>query len=264
MGMVKERIENCFPLSLDALPGPSESNWVVRFDVTVQLSDRGSRESADYRMLVRRRENKLTVILQRVGSPYRSLRQLVTIDPRRRGGYREFLVCPRCGGRFRCLFFPWGTFLFQCRICHDLAYQSQSRDRNALERVILRDQTFGRRRPRPLGKAAHTALLAAARSPDPAAMDAFARRLGRPPKTRASSTGTSGRPRTKRKYKRGAYDKQKCGWDEAYCVKCRLPRRTAQPFYTEFSNGRPAMAGVCAVCGTKCRRATRRKDLSVK
>jgi hypothetical protein len=261
---VKERVENCFPLSLDALPGPSESSWVVCFDVTVQLGDRGSRQSADYRMFVRRRENKLTVILQRVGSPYRSLRQLVTIDPRRRGGYREFLVCPECGGRFRYLFFPWGMFLFLCLICHDLAYQSQSRDRNALERVILRDKLFGRRRPRPLGKEARAALLAAARSPDPAAMDAFARRLGRPPKNRASSTGKSGRPKTKRKYERGAYDKQKCRWDEAYCVACRLPRRIAQPAYTEFRHGRPAIAGVCSVCGTKLRRATKRKELSVK
>lgn len=261
---MKERVENCFPLSLDALPGPSESSWVVRFDVTVQLGDWGSRQSADYRMLVRRHENKLTVILQRVGSPYRSLRQLVTIDPRRRGGYREFLVCPECGGRFRYLFFPWGTFLFLCRVCHDLAYQSQSRDRNALERVILRDKLFGRRRPRPLGKQARAALLAAAQSPDPAAMDAFARGLGRPPKNRASSTGKSGRPKTKRKYERGAYDKQKCRWDETYCVACRLPRRIAQPAYTEFRNGRPAIAGVCSVCGTKLRRATKRKELSVK
>jgi hypothetical protein len=264
MGMVKERIENCFPLSLDALPGPSESSWVVRFDVTVELGDWGSRQSADYQMLVSRRENKLTVILQRVGSPYRSLRQLVTIDPRRRGGYLEFLVCPECGGRFRYLFFPWGTFLFLCRICHDLAYQSQSRDRNALERVILRDKLFGLRRPRPLGKEARAALLAAARSPDPSAMDAFARRLGRPPKNRAPSTVNSGRPKTKRKYKRGAYDQQKCRSNEAYCVKCRLAREIVAPALTEFRNGRPAIGGACAVCGTKVRRATKRKDLSVK
>lgn len=261
--MAKDLIETCFPLSLDTLPGPSELTQTVVFDLTVQRDCGGSRESVDYRLAVKRHENKLTVILQRVGSRYRSLRQLVTIDPRRRGGYREFLVCPRCGGRFRYLFFPWGTFVFQCRICHDLAYQSQSRDRSPLERVIIRDKTFGRRRPRPLGKEPRAALLAAARSPDSAAMDAFACRRGRPPKNRAS-TRKSGRPKTKRKYQRGAYDQQKCRSNEAYCVKCRLARRITQPVYTEFRNGRPAIAGVCAVCGTKVRRATKRKDLSVK
>lgn len=260
--MAKDLIEDCFPLSLDALPAPSVATQVRIFDVRVEIDEGGSRESRDYKLLVKRRENRLTVILQRVGSRYHSLRQIVTIYSYRAGGYREFMLCPRCGGRFRWLFFPWGDFYFLCRFCHGLAYKSQSRDRNALERIIVRRKTFGLRRPKPLRKEALEALLAAARSPDPAAMDAFACRPGRPPKGRVSSKRKRGRSKTKRKYQRAAYDRQKCGPDQAYCVKCKVAREIVNAVRTEFGNGRPAIAGVCAICGTKVHRATKREELS--
>lgn len=38
---------------------------------------------------------------------------------------------------------------------------------------------------------------------------------------------------------------------EAYCVKCREKREMKDAKEVEMKNGRPAMEGVCPVCGTK-------------
>lgn len=37
---------------------------------------------------------------------------------------------------------------------------------------------------------------------------------------------------------------------EAYCVKCRAKREIKDPQEVTMKNGRPAMKGVCPVCGT--------------
>jgi len=37
----------------------------------------------------------------------------------------------------------------------------------------------------------------------------------------------------------------------AYCVKCRQKREMKDPKQITFKNGRPALQGVCPVCGTK-------------
>jgi Domain of unknown function (DUF5679) len=36
-----------------------------------------------------------------------------------------------------------------------------------------------------------------------------------------------------------------------FCVKCKLKRDIANPERITMKNGRPAMKGVCPVCGTK-------------
>ncbi|MBI4321973.1 MAG: hypothetical protein HY675_26065 [Chloroflexi bacterium] len=38
---------------------------------------------------------------------------------------------------------------------------------------------------------------------------------------------------------------------EAYCVKCRTKRQIKDPQKITMKTGRPAMTGVCPVCGTK-------------
>lgn len=38
---------------------------------------------------------------------------------------------------------------------------------------------------------------------------------------------------------------------EAYCVKCRAKREIKDPTQITMKNGRPAVTGKCAVCGTK-------------
>jgi len=38
---------------------------------------------------------------------------------------------------------------------------------------------------------------------------------------------------------------------EAYCVKCRTKREMKNPTEVTMKNGRPAMEGLCPVCGTK-------------
>jgi uncharacterized protein DUF5679 len=40
------------------------------------------------------------------------------------------------------------------------------------------------------------------------------------------------------------------GKDEAYCVKCKAKRTMSNPAQVKMKNGRPALKGVCPVCGT--------------
>lgn len=38
---------------------------------------------------------------------------------------------------------------------------------------------------------------------------------------------------------------------EAYCMKCRSKREIKEPKSVVLKNGKPAIQGVCPVCGTK-------------
>lgn len=38
--------------------------------------------------------------------------------------------------------------------------------------------------------------------------------------------------------------------DEGYCVKCKTKRKISNPQEVQMANGRPALKGVCPVCGT--------------
>jgi len=38
---------------------------------------------------------------------------------------------------------------------------------------------------------------------------------------------------------------------EAYCVKCKAKREIKDPKKITMKNGKPAIQGVCPVCGTK-------------
>ncbi len=38
--------------------------------------------------------------------------------------------------------------------------------------------------------------------------------------------------------------------DEGYCVKCKAKRKIDKAKEIKMANGRPAMKGVCPVCGT--------------
>jgi RNase P subunit RPR2 len=38
---------------------------------------------------------------------------------------------------------------------------------------------------------------------------------------------------------------------EAYCVKCKAKVEVKDPQEVTMKNGRPAISGICSVCGTK-------------
>ncbi len=38
---------------------------------------------------------------------------------------------------------------------------------------------------------------------------------------------------------------------EAYCVKCKAKREVKNPLNITMKNGKPALSGLCPVCGTK-------------
>ena len=41
------------------------------------------------------------------------------------------------------------------------------------------------------------------------------------------------------------------GVAEAYCVKCKAKREVKDPQQITMKNGKPALSGLCPVCGTK-------------
>lgn len=251
-------------MSLDALPDRSHPNWDLPFGIEIQWNVHGpmAGEPTRLQMTVRRRLNKLIVELGKFGSSRLFLRQSVLILPGGPRGYREYLNCRGCGAGVRQLLLPamdMDAEQFRCRICHDLAYTTQFRHRNLLDRMIDNRGKSGRRRARP-GMEALALFATAARSPDPLALDVFVRGPGRPCKNRRESGRKPGRPKTKRTYKRRSYDKKVIGMGESYCVKCKESRPIAEPVLTEFSNGRPTIKGVCPVCGVSLRRATSRAN----
>ena len=263
--MVQGRVEECLQLSLDNLPGSWEMKWRTSCKVAVPWEDgwRADGERSHVLMVVIRRYNELFVSVEDDRSSYPLACHDVAIDPRRRGGYIEFLICPGCDRRARTLFLPRGAEEFRCRGCYRLAYTSQFRHRNPFEKMISIGASSGRRRARP-GMAGLAALRVATQSPDPLAVEVFVRGPGRPRKNLAPPRKKPGRPKSKRSYKRQPYDKKIGGMGDAYCVKCKEFRPIAQPVLTAFKNGRPAIAGACPVCGTRLWRATARANSSVK
>ena len=48
---------------------------------------------------------------------------------------------------------------------------------------------------------------------------------------------------------------------EAYCMKCRTKREMKDPHSVTLKNGRPAVQGVCPVCGTRMFRLQKRQKI---
>jgi hypothetical protein len=213
------RVEECVPLRLDALPDRSHTSWDLSLMVTIEWAVDGpmAGEPTRLQMTVRRRHNKLIVELAKFGSSRLFLRQSVLIFPGGPRGYREYLICDGCGARVRQLLLP--------AMAMD-AYTFRCRACHDLKY----ESQFRQRRLTFCG-------------------------LGRPRKNRSKSGRKPGRPKTKRTYQRRTYDKKVIAGDEAYCLKCKEPRRIAQPFLTVFSNGRPAVKGACPVCDTRLSKA---------
>ena len=42
--------------------------------------------------------------------------------------------------------------------------------------------------------------------------------------------------------------------DVAYCVKCKEKREMKDPHHITMKNGKPALQGLCPVCGTRLNR----------
>ena len=203
------------------------------------------------------------------------------------GGYRVYFLCPRCGRRARQIHLPPGETRFGCRICYNLAYQSQNEYRSIWSQLLPRRDKRPRRGPR-LGPRAVAAWLAYQTTGDVARVDPGLARLyrsterlkqrwgkpGRPSKKsirewqkreKLEAEGlldsfgkpvpkvkrSPGRPREKQPYVwRKPRTKHQLGPREAYCVKCKEARRLVYAREGVLSNGRPALKGRCQACRT--------------
>src|SRR5207249_4222837 len=203
------------------------------------------------------------------------------------GRRRVWIACPGCQARVRVIYAPAfrGAFRFLCRTCHGLSYRSRQEYKPEFSRTM--DRLF-----RLEERAAHmsVAQLDAAVSQGQKfkeGMEAITRRLttrrfiheqprrgpGRPSKRalrarrmlaqRARRVAADlapkrprGRPKTTRVYvRRQPLELTPPSSDhEAFCVRCRDRRPLKRARTVTLSNGRPALRGQCATCGTRlCR-----------
>jgi len=192
-----------------------------------------------------------------------------------RRGERLYWQCPGCNGRCQKLYLDAGRF--RCRRCHDLAYASQQdrsergnwlyAKRRVLEAEIdaLRPNTTPRRLRRLVRESrAVTERLNANLMRFLAASDrTFARHgITLPPLTELAPPTMPapklppGRPKEKRQYtrRRPLPTLSPATERTAYCVQCRDRRRVKWPRRVTLANGRLALAGRCATCGTSVRR----------
>lgn len=219
--------------------------------------------------------------------------ELVSIERGVLGGYRVYFICPRCGRRARNLHMPPETTRFGCRICYNLAYNSQQETRNIWTRLLPRDDERPRWGSNIRGRWRAVALgTQAFLSNDLAGIDPKLARItrklelsqwrwgspGRPSKKAVQAWQKweklrrrglldafgnpipkvklrPGRPKEKRDYVwRQPRPKHPLGEGEAYCVKCKCARRLVYARNDTLSNGRPAIRGRCQVCRTQlCR-----------
>jgi len=100
-------------------PGTASSlSWSCRGEESGSIR---YRMYADHMVLIYRVRSR--------GGDWEDVQQVVRFDrtPCHFGGYRTWLLCPRCGKRVAVLYGA-GKY-FWCRHCHDLTYSSQQEDR---------------------------------------------------------------------------------------------------------------------------------------
>ena len=71
---------------------------------------------------------------------------------------------------------------------------------------------------------------------------------GRRPDPQPMSPASAPAPETEDAMAKGT--KAPMAADEGYCVKCKAKRKISNAQQVKMANGRPALKGVCPVCGT--------------
>jgi len=180
-------------------------------------------------------------------------------------GARVYFRCPRCWRRVQDLYLCDSHFW--CRRCHGLAYASQQESRPRWLRRAQQAATVERRTPRqrpaePDRDWEQLAQEAARR------LEKETRRAARERRLRyVEHTGRPGRPREKRRYRRDGSRRAKLKPDEAYCCRCRAPRRYRYPRRADLVCSLDAEKGVeiertairarCRVCNGQVFRIVR-------
>jgi hypothetical protein len=207
-------------------------------------------------------------------------------DVDRLGRRRVWFICPGCAQRVHTLHAPGtaGAIWFRCRTCHGLSYNSRNEYTpllgqliNHLKRLERGGKTIGQQRLDELvqkTEAANTRvnhqvqkyseqrshkrilILPPGRPSKKMARVVAAWYRAQEPPSPAPVLRAPGRPRTKRAYVRHQplNVRPPSSDHEAFCVRCRDRRPLKRPRTVTLRNGRPALRGNCAVCGTQlCR-----------
>jgi hypothetical protein len=206
-------------------------------------------------------------------------------DLDRLGRQRVWFICPGCARYVLTLHSPpgRGSIWFRCRTCHGLSYHSRQEYTSVFGRLMNRVMRLEQQVLRPSNDG-YGALFEEAQTVGAALDKRMAqhsehrvrkrviRLPGRPSKQSARAQAAwlrsleppvpaperraPGRPKIKRPYiRRQQLELLPPSSDrEAFCVRCRDRRPLKRARRVTLSNGRPALRGQCAICGTRlCR-----------
>lgn len=209
--------------------------------------------------------------------------------PSQVGPAKVWFCCPSCGRRARKLYLPPTGGRFLCRTCHDLTYGSRFHRPSLGERYRRLEEEFERMKPgsrtwyptlvklnqlaRQLSGSIYVSdyprELLADLYGDEEADDPSPPRAPAPmPETEPAGEELvpepapprpRGRPKTKRPYTRKEPRALSTPATDttAYCPKCRDRRELIDAQPVTFANGRSAVQGRCAICGTRMGRLVR-------
>ena len=199
-------------------------------------------------------------------------------------GERLWFSCPVCHKRVGQLYLPPGRTMFLCRHCHNLTYASRQKEPNICAKVRkeepkllkelqnprlgLKRQLKALKKVEKLRAQVETASQEIEKMAPPGLLDLLAKLGLRPPQEppRQSSGFESappipgkrprGRPKEKRPYQRQKpfHESERRTRADAFCVKCRAYREPPEWTLVTFRNGRPAVQGLCPICGSKMAR----------
>jgi len=225
---------------------------------------------------------ELSYRIPRTGQAYRDVVWTETMPMRR--GRRVYWVCPGCHRLVQKLYL--GGALFRCRDCYDLSYKTRQERGSRGLWLYSKAHELDRR----LEALGHPSVgdwrswkrwrrLREERARISARLLDDLRRFGADCERRLARRGVPladeelplpppeppaqrprGRPKEKRAYVRRAPLPELTpvtSERSAYCVKCRDRRRLKWPRPVTLANGRSALRGRCAVCGTKVARILR-------
>jgi hypothetical protein len=200
-------------------------------------------------------------------------------------GERVWFACPVCRKPVGKLYLPPGGKGFACRDCHGLTYASRLEEPNIWKRANeelpklvaeLHNPRIGLKRVERIDRKIQklraqmrAATIQTENTLSPAFRAALAERgfqfiggsprpvVGPEPLVEPDPEIAEKRPRGRPKKVKGPYARKKLFHQnerrtqaEGFCVKCRAYRQPPEWNLVTFRNGRPALQGVCPICGS--------------
>jgi hypothetical protein len=167
------------------------------------------------------------------------------------GGRRAQFLCPGCGAPRAKLYLPPAETRFLCRVCHDLAYQSQQAGPRGVGRMASKRLERLSRQAHLLAEEVRLLKEAELSKKRTRGKVIAGNEESEGPCSSAPLPRARGRPKTKRPYLRTRpfLSAERQSASERLCLRCRAWRVPTGPVPVVLASGRSALRSRCPVCG---------------